>query len=339
MLELAVEDEDAIVAAAARRVLLIHRPLPSRNQRKDSGDSQPTTNLSPLCPQWGYSRLALRQQGAPVRSRVCFTEPAHCDDPVGALLDIGVGILAGCEVVAQIKTRSATIPCSRQPGVASVLSNNRRLHGCWMRVARPKSARCVRPTKAYCAGQARFTSTTSATTGSAWTSISRPCWPANGPKAARRATSRRKKRDWASVSPVAAIDYREVLLSQLYPGAQTSLASLQPGVCELQRLLPLTWTERRRTLIRLDAGFGDDANLSWLLPWGYQVLAKGYSGKRAVSYARRLVPRRAGSCPGRRWLAWSPVQVNLGWPTRTVAVRGKRQPATSMRCTLRRCAT
>ena len=50
-------------------------------------------------------------------------------------------------------------------------------------------------------------------------------------------------------------------------------------VCELQRLLPLTWAERQRTLIRIDAGFGDDANLSWLLPWGYQVLAKGYSGK------------------------------------------------------------
>jgi hypothetical protein len=113
-----------------------------------------------------------------------------------------------------------------------------------------------------------------------------------------------------------------VLLSQLYPGAQTSLASLQPVVCELQRLLPLTWTERQRTVIRLDAGFGDDANLSWLLPWGYQVLAKGYSGKRAVAYARRLAPADwLEVAPGRRWLAWSPVQVNLGWPTRTVAVR------------------
>lgn len=81
-----------------------------------------------------------------------------------------------------------------------------------------------------------------------------------------------------------------MLLSQLYPGAQTSLASLRPVVCELQRLLLLTWAARQRTLIRIDAGFGDDANLSWLLPWGYQALAKGYSGKRAAAYARRLAP-------------------------------------------------
>jgi len=93
-------------------------------------------------------------------------------------------------------------------------------------------------------------------------------------------------------------------------------------VGELQRLLPLTWAERQRTLIRLDAGFGDDANLRWLLPWGYQALAKGYSGKRAVAYARRLAPTDwVEVAPGQRWLAWSPVQLDLGWPTRTVAVR------------------
>jgi hypothetical protein len=93
-------------------------------------------------------------------------------------------------------------------------------------------------------------------------------------------------------------------------------------VCELQRLLPLTWTERQRTIVRLDAGFGDDANLRWLLPQSYQVLAKGYSGKRAAAYARRLAPSAWYEVePGRRWLAWSPLQLDLGWPTRTVVVR------------------
>jgi hypothetical protein len=73
-------------------------------------------------------------------------------------------------------------------------------------------------------------------------------------------------------------------------------ASLQPVVGELQRLLPITWAERRHTLVRIDAGFGDDANLRWLLPWGYQVLAKGYSGKRAAVYARRLAPPTGWNC-------------------------------------------
>jgi len=47
---------------------------------------------------------------APVRSRVRFTEPTHCADPVSALLDLGVGILAGCEVVAQINTTIRSDP-------------------------------------------------------------------------------------------------------------------------------------------------------------------------------------------------------------------------------------
>jgi len=58
----------------------------------------------------------MRQQDlwAPVRSRVCFTEPTHYNDPVAALLDMGVGILAGCEVVAQINTTIRSDPVLAQ---------------------------------------------------------------------------------------------------------------------------------------------------------------------------------------------------------------------------------
>lgn len=93
-------------------------------------------------------------------------------------------------------------------------------------------------------------------------------------------------------------------------------------VNEVQRLLPLDCRQRQSTLIRLDAGFGDDANLAWLIPLGYQVLAKGYSGKRAAAYARRIQPSAWQEIqPGQRWLAWSPRQLRFSRPTRTVAVR------------------
>jgi len=42
---------------------------------------------------------------APIRHRVKFDNPTHCLDPVGALLDMEVGILAGCEVVSQVNTK------------------------------------------------------------------------------------------------------------------------------------------------------------------------------------------------------------------------------------------
>jgi hypothetical protein len=41
---------------------------------------------------------------SPIRSRVQFTHPTHTTDPVAALLDLLVGLLAGCEVVAQVNT-------------------------------------------------------------------------------------------------------------------------------------------------------------------------------------------------------------------------------------------
>lgn len=45
---------------------------------------------------------------SPVRSRVQFSIPTHTAEPVEALLDLMVGLLAGCEVVAQVNT---TIRC------------------------------------------------------------------------------------------------------------------------------------------------------------------------------------------------------------------------------------
>jgi hypothetical protein len=47
---------------------------------------------------------------APIRTRVQFPQPTHTKDPVSALLDLAVGILAGCEVVAQVNTTSRSDP-------------------------------------------------------------------------------------------------------------------------------------------------------------------------------------------------------------------------------------
>lgn len=41
---------------------------------------------------------------APWRSRLQFDAPTHCAAPAEALLDMLVGLLAGCEVVAQVNT-------------------------------------------------------------------------------------------------------------------------------------------------------------------------------------------------------------------------------------------
>ena len=89
---------------------------------------------------------------------------------------------------------------------------------------------------------------------------------------------------------MSAPQYHESLVSLVYPGNQTSQACLRPTVTAVERVLGLTPAQRRRTVLRLDGGFGTDENFNWALWHGYHVLGKGYSGKRAKAWAQ-VVPQ------------------------------------------------
>jgi hypothetical protein len=119
---------------------------------------------------------------------------------------------------------------------------------------------------------------------------------------------------------VGATTYRETLLSLLYPGNYTSVEALIPAVLAAEEFLGLTPEQRPHIIWRTDGGFGSDANLHWLINRHYHILAKGFSWKRAMAWARRVhdwVEVR----PGQRWLAWAPEQLDLGRPTRIVIAR------------------
>jgi hypothetical protein len=63
----------------------------------------------------------------------------------------------------------------------------------------------------------------------------------------------------------------------LYPGNQTSEKSLFETIQQLEALLQLhDRRQRGGVLIRLDAGFGNDQNINWLLHRGYQVFIRRY---------------------------------------------------------------
>ncbi len=64
---------------------------------------------------------------------------------------------------------------------------------------------------------------------------------------------------------------------------------LQAAVVAVESSFDLGPAERKRTLYRLDGGAGTDANLRWLLSRDYQVLAKGFSGKRANALAAQVL--------------------------------------------------
>ena len=75
----------------------------------------------------------------------------------------------------------------------------------------------------------------------------------------------------------------------MYPGNQTSEKSLFKTIAQVEALLQINDRHQRRgVLIRLDAGFGNDQNINWLLHCGYQVLSKHKSSKRASLMASQI---------------------------------------------------
>ena len=87
---------------------------------------------------------------------------------------------------------------------------------------------------------------------------------------------------------MSAVKYHETVWSDLFPGNETTMTCLIPAVRGAEIALDLTDECRKRTIYRLDGGSGSDENLRWLLKRGYHIIAKGFSGKRANSLARKV---------------------------------------------------
>jgi len=84
---------------------------------------------------------------------------------------------------------------------------------------------------------------------------------------------------------VLASDYDEIVLERLYPGNQQLQHVLEELVQGTEEVLGLTPETRPRTILRVDAGAGNDAQIDWLLGRGYLLLTKVTSTSRAKKLA------------------------------------------------------
>jgi Transposase DDE domain group 1 len=120
--------------------------------------------------------------------------------------------------------------------------------------------------------------------------------------------------------------YGEVPFCKLYAGNTTSCEVLKGTIGELERVLKNTPEQRRRTLVRLDGGFGTDENVEWLCACGYHFVAKGYGGGRAGKLARS-VPQggwHEGPTSGQSLAVLAPEEApHYSRPTKTVLRRWK----------------
>jgi hypothetical protein len=111
---------------------------------------------------------------------------------------------------------------------------------------------------------------------------------------------------------VSAINYHETVWSDLFPGNYLTMQCLQAAVLAVESSFDLGPAERKRTLYRLDGGAGTDENLGQLLARDYQVLAKGFSGKRAKALAAQV--QRWDSYEPESWLGRVSPTFDLGRP-------------------------
>ena len=118
---------------------------------------------------------------------------------------------------------------------------------------------------------------------------------------------------------VSAVEYHETLWSGLFPGNRLTMQCLQEAVLAVESSFELAESQRKRTLYRLDGGSGTDENLIWLLERGYQILAKGFSGKRAYALAAHVT--RWDAYGNQSWLGWVEPTFNLGQPVNVLVKR------------------
>lgn len=120
---------------------------------------------------------------------------------------------------------------------------------------------------------------------------------------------------------VSAPAYRETLLSLLYAGSQHGTSTFRPSVRAVQSLLELSREQRHHTVLRTDAGLGTDENINWALTHDYQVLMKGYNGKRAQAFARRISNADWYALRTDRWVAIVPKASRYARRTQTLLLR------------------
>jgi hypothetical protein len=113
---------------------------------------------------------------------------------------------------------------------------------------------------------------------------------------------------------VSAIQHRETVWSDVFPGNRHTTHCLQPAVEAAEIALELAPERRRRTVWRIDGGGGSDEHLRWLLGRGYHVVAKGMNNRRAEALARQV--RRWDAYRQGVWLGEVPPPVDYGRPVR-----------------------
>jgi len=131
----------------------------------------------------------------------------------------------------------------------------------------------------------------------------------------------KKNRYGRQLARVEAPQYHETLFSRVYPGNQESSPTYIPIVDALDNFLELTKAQKKRVVLRSDAGFGSDANVNYALKAQWQVLTKNKGGRRPQAWAKKVAADDWEPLGNDRWVAQAVAPPAYVCPTRCLVLR------------------
>lgn len=126
--------------------------------------------------------------------------------------------------------------------------------------------------------------------------------------------SGRKSRYCRHVLRFTLAGYHENLFSVAYPGNRHGYEHCKPAMKQLLDCWSWSREQRQHIIVRSDAELGTNANVSYLLWLKFQILMKGYSGRRTQAWVQRTPDALWQAAPERedRWAAPAPAKLRLG---------------------------
>lgn len=120
---------------------------------------------------------------------------------------------------------------------------------------------------------------------------------------------------------VIATRYGEVVIDRLYPGNKQLRQSVQELIEAAEDTLGLGRAKRRRTLLRLDRGGGDQKDIDWMLEQNYFILTKTSNWQRAHALAASVTTWQTDPTDPDRAFGWPQAPACYARPTQQVVVR------------------
>ncbi len=140
--------------------------------------------------------------------------------------------------------------------------------------------------------------------------------------------AKQKNRRGRQLGRVLATWYDEIIVDRLYDGKRQLDHSLIELVSLAENALELTETQRKRTILRIDGGGGEDDNIHWVLACGYHLLVKVKNWRRAKKLCASVTHWYTDPKVSGRELGWVEEPHTYVKPTRQLALRTRKKNGT-----------